>query len=275
MSNHGQHGTGGHDMLQTIMQLFQDRREEVARHEELVNAGVLAWLQNEEPGNVVIRDTEISRQIGNRHQIHRDLNFLSQSTHPRGRIYVVGCFDIGCIDIEVSESLSIYGFVDGEQVLTMLIGGFRFTGVGNVHLQDLMIVSKNEAYCVENTSSEVEMIPSNVQLLRENSFNPILVRGRTRGLFQEKIIPPGSVQQIVKLFVVGGAVSAGIYWIWLFYFLAMAGGPVTYGPAAVIFGAMALGWNATFSCTVFSVVGAGITNASYYAYKFLTEYRRA
>ena len=203
MSNHGQHGTGGHDMLQTIMQLFQDRREEVARHEELVNAGVLTWLQNEEPGNAVIRDTEISRQIGNRHRIHGDLNFLSQSTHPRGRIYVVGCFDIGCIDIEVSESLSIYGFVDGEQVLSMLTGGFRFTCVGNVHLQDLMIVSKNEAYCVENTSSEVEMIPSNVQLLRENSFNLILVRGRTRGLFQEKIIPPGSVEQIVKLFVVG------------------------------------------------------------------------
>lgn len=62
--------------------------------------------------------------------------------------------------------------------------------------------------------------------------------------------------RVARGVVLGGAIGAATYWAWLLPLLSAAGGPITAGPASVVFGAYALGWNATMGTTAFASLGS-------------------
>lgn len=90
-----------------------------------------------------------------------------------------------------------------------------------------------------------------------------------RGDFEKCVTKPGSLRELATAIAIGGATAAAVYGAWLFVLLALAGGPISAGPATAVFGGMALHWSGTLGATVFAMFGAAVGPAGFMGWRLL------
>lgn len=247
------------------------------------------WLKTQPAGAVVVNDTLVLSQINDgEYNQTAYTTFVeavrSEVARNTGRIYVLSMHnDTSNTTIDLAQypvvdgnlTLRIVGFLHAGMAIGTIAGTLSFENsdndnLGIVHLDNLLIHGKKTGIVVK-IDHRVTVIPNNTSILRESSYDKKLVHNsdRVRGNFKEIIVPPGSLKKMAMYTVGGAAVGATVYGVWLFALLFAAGGPISLGPAAMVFGPMALGWSGTLGTAVFSIIGGTVGYPLYHAKKWI------